>query len=233
MGYPLRLAGRPDLRIDDPREQRRGRGLWGAGRRANVYRFREERWRRTVIHPTDLELESIWVSPDGQEAWAAAPSGADGTYLFAYRDGEWTRMHYASSDRLRQLQVREGRLSGHIRTGVCFPRDNFVLTDVASLYRLPRYPGGQIRRHGLSEIFWPAIMVDMTGSGPNDITFVGHFGTVMHFNGRSFHVYDEIRTPSGILFLQSVDQLNDRIVVVGADYGTPEDPPAVIYMGRR
>ena len=206
-------------------------GIWGSGYNANVYRYLEGRWTREKIHPADLRFDNIWVSPDGTQAWACSPISQDGTHLFHFSEGAWRLMHHDSRDDL--VNTREDSLSAEIMAGLCLDRDQFILTNNASLYRYPRYPGGQVRRHAFPRPFWPTAMRAMAGTAPNNITFVGDLGGVVHFNGASFEPDEELLTQRNSILFRGVDQGDGLTIIVGTDYRSFIESKAVIFVGNR
>jgi|GEM_PF-2767366 len=71
---------------------------------------------------------------------------------------------------------------------------------------------------------------DMAGRANNDIFLVGDYGTILHFNGASFHLYEDIqsRMPAGIFYSVSVH--NNKVYVVGG--GRPNgEPRGVLLIG--
>jgi hypothetical protein len=55
----------------------------------------------------------------------------------------------------------------------------------------------------------------MTGRANNDIFFVGQVSTVMHYNGKSFHVYDEIAEKASMSRFWDVAIAGDKVYIVG------------------
>ena len=206
-------------------------GIWGSGYNANVYRYLEGRWTREKIHPSDLDFANIWVSPDGTEAWTCSPISQDGTHLFHYREGGWQLMHHDTREEFDL--IREDSLSGEIMAGVCFSREYFILSNSASLYRIPRYPGGRVRRHAFPGPLWPTPMRAMAGTAPNNITFVGDLGGVVHFNGASFQPDEELLTQRSNIWFLGVDQAEGMTAIVGNGLQSSIESKAVIFMGIR
>ncbi|MBE0643058.1 MAG: hypothetical protein IH600_03165 [Bacteroidetes bacterium] len=55
----------------------------------------------------------------------------------------------------------------------------------------------------------------MTGLANNDIFFVGEVTTVMHYNGKSFRVYDEIKQQAAMSRFYDVAMVGDKVYIVG------------------
>ncbi len=55
----------------------------------------------------------------------------------------------------------------------------------------------------------------MTGRANNDIFFVGQVSTVMHYNGKTFHVYDEIAERASMSRFWDVTIAGDKVYIVG------------------
>ncbi|MBE0645837.1 MAG: hypothetical protein IH600_17280, partial [Bacteroidetes bacterium] len=49
----------------------------------------------------------------------------------------------------------------------------------------------------------------------NDIFFVGEVTTVMHYNGKSFRVYDEIKQHAAMSRFYDVAMVGDKVYIVG------------------
>jgi len=78
---------------------------------------------------------------------------------------------------------------------------------------------------------WPAglpknLLQAVRGNGPNDIFLAGHFGTVIHYNGKTWKYYNILNNAN--VLLGAVAVKDDVIIVVG-DYGQQ----ANIYHGVR
>ncbi len=69
------------------------------------------------------------------------------------------------------------------------------------------------------------LLQSVSGNGPNDIFLAGHFGTVIHYNGKTWKYYQEL-AGSNALFAISVK--NDCIIAVGH-----ENQQGIIYHGKR
>jgi hypothetical protein len=59
-----------------------------------------------------------------------------------------------------------------------------------------------------------------SGRADNDVFYAGHYGTVLHYNGRTLHFYDEIpqRFPDGIV-LTDIAVTPNRVFLVGNGQG--------------
>jgi hypothetical protein len=72
----------------------------------------------------------------------------------------------------------------------------------------------------------------MTGRNDNDIFIVGDAGTVVHFNGKSFHLYKEIKETIPYGRLYDVAVTTDKVYLVGAGVVNGLHG-AVLFIGTR
>lgn len=88
---------------------------------------------------------------------------------------------------------------------------NLILQDVdnEAVYRkygIPKVSGkqGAVRR--------------MKGANVNDVFIVGDFGRVLHFNGDSVHLYDELHESYPTASFLDIAVTKDKVYIVGEDY---------------
>ena len=64
--------------------------------------------------------------------------------------------------------------------------------------------------------------IGAAGRADNDVFYVGHYATVLHYNGRNLHFYDEIarQFPNGCVFDDVVVTPN-HVFIVGDHHGVP------------
>lgn len=99
--------------------------------------------------------------------------------------------------------------------------NNVYLVGQGLLY----YDGRKINDWPWSDELPMNLLQSVSGNGPNDIFLAGHFGTVIHYNGKTWKYYQEL-AGSNALFAISVK--NDCIIAVGH-----ENQQGIIYHGKR
>ena len=71
-------------------------------------------------------------------------------------------------------------------------------------------------------------MRNMRGSSANNIFIIGDFGIILHYNGSTWHRYDEIYRKPGGDILSSVFTIDKTVFIVGQYFNTAK---ALIYKG--
>jgi hypothetical protein len=69
----------------------------------------------------------------------------------------------------------------------------------------------------------------MRGSSSYNVFLVGSFGIVVHYNGRSWHRYDELLAKPGGAYLQDLIVFDTTVYIVGNERTTNK---AIVYNGR-
>ncbi len=182
--------------------------LWGTNRN-NIYavgalgkiaHYDGQRWTR-IESGTELDIQDIWG--------AAHPS-----------TGEWEILAVAS-DYLTNHGTAVLRLRGYLVETLPNQGLPANLSGIwASSPRRWYISGGGVYRSGWGEWDWRAAgdlnwlgyLEGIRGNGENDLFVVGHFGAVLHWNGQSWHRYQEL--PDDRIYY-GVSVKGDLVVAVG------------------
>ncbi len=173
------------------------------------------RWTK-IETGTELNIRDIWAQP----------------YLKGYQI-IFVASDYSQRGR-RILSLENGSVSTESSSPISSDISSVWFAAGARYYYLSTGEG-IFRKPDLSASAWRKISFEestryyinsIRGTAPNDIFLAGHFGEVLHFNGRSFRSYREQTDRGGAYYALSMK--NDRVAVAGSD-----GRAALITVGRR
>jgi hypothetical protein len=196
--------------------------LWGAspnsiyavGDSGTIAHYNGSSW-RSMNSGTNVHLFSIWGTSD-KDIYAVGGDDSKGIGVLLHYDGiQWNKIY----ERFNQ----PGIPSGFTET-IWGLNGKYYLTS----------SGGEFVG---SDTSWTAInppvehtsMESIHGSSKDNFFIVGHFGSIIHWDGKSWYKYPEFyRKPQGDL-LKDVWYNKNNVVVAG----TSGDFRGIIYRGRR
>jgi hypothetical protein len=196
--------------------------IWGAkpnsiyavGVGGTIAHYNGTSW-NSIDSGTEISLTNIWGTSDN-DIYAVGGDDSKGIGVLLHYDGiKWNKIY----ERFNQPGIPSGY------TGAVWGSNNeYYLTSA----------GGQFVG---SDTSWTAIappveftrMESIHGSSKNNFFIVGHFGSIIHWDGTSWYKYPEFyRKPEGDL-LKDVWYSKNNVVVVG----TSDDFRGIIYRGKR
>jgi hypothetical protein len=156
----------------------------------------------TLTAITGTGYDNVWVS-----GWVNG-NGDYRTVLLHFDGTEWRKVVEMSPP----FQVKEDSLSGWIRGVFTTNIDSVSVLTSKGLYKCSATTMGEGRMiSGSSEILTSA-MVGIDGTAENDLFIAGYFTRIIHYNGNTFHEYEEIPY-LGTPF--SIDVTPNMIVIPG------------------
>jgi hypothetical protein len=182
--------------------------LYAVGGTGSILHYNGVQW-HSIFSGTDIRLTDIFGTADGRYVWACGYQGdLSRSVLLEYDGSTWRTVRQVFPN----TPDRSDSLSG-MMTSVWSASGKEV--DVATgngMYRMKPNSNGAARRTWLPPIGSFGFFTRVRGSARNNIFVVGHVGTIGHFNGSTWHKYDQFFTLNQAFILQSV-ACNDRLVV--------------------
>lgn len=203
--------------------------LYVVGSSGNIVHYDGANWRQ-MQSGTDVDLQDVYGSPDGSVVWACGFYHSQrGTYLLRYTttSSKWETAYDGSA---AETVIREDSLSGAYSTVFAPARRRLFVASDAGLYNTTLDGGGAAKRLSFTGTYFPGFPERLRGNGPNDLTIVGDFNFVSHFNGVSWRYFSEFINGNGILW--SVDQRNNLLIAVGVSYD-PINSKGIVVRGWR
>ena len=205
--------------------------MWGTsssnltivGSNGAIAHYDGHRWQKQESG-TSSDLTDVWGIGDGSQIWACGNnevSGASALVAFHRSSGSWRVLW----DAFAPNPTFPYRYS--IQSLWTPGRGKFIIT------------GGEVYYHSLIETSLvqvhpfeiPNYAYCVRGSSINNACLIGDYAMVMHYNGSTWHLYEELRNADELLYGLSV---SDRLVVaVGTRYLLGASRTGLVIMGRR
>jgi len=178
---------------------------------------------------TEVDLLDIWGTyndeTDTEIIWTSGHDSYGNTVFLVYNSGMWQPVYDANS---YKYVFRPDSLSGTIG-GLWSSENALYVYTTWGIYQCP------ISTVGEGEIIWLGENGDATekilGTNDNNLFFYRSGSEIRHFNGSTWHLYDEIINPLDVL--NSIDVRENLAVTVGYRYYNPIERWAVIMRGVR
>ncbi len=209
--------------------------IWGTsssnvymvGAKGAIMHFDGTRWQK-MESGTDVDLTDVWGSPDGSIVWACGYYRSRyGTYLLRYSGTNWKTVYDGTQG---EFQIRADSLSGAY-TGVYTPNAKRIYVgSSAGIYAAYSTTKGEARRLSFTSSYFPGFPNAMRGNGENDLTIVGDYNFVAHYNGHDWRYFSDLKSDIGRLW--SVDCKGTMVVAVGYSYD-PINSRGIVMIGRR
>ncbi|MGB2869028.1 MAG: hypothetical protein WBD36_11295 [Bacteroidota bacterium] len=198
--------------------------LYGVGSNGCISYYNGTSWQK-LENGTTVDLLDVWGSPRGT-VWAVGYKDFVGTVLLKVA-GNVVEPVY--DDNLNWFTIRNDSLSG-VLTSVWTNSDEKVYAVTpAGLYECPSSTHGDGKRNWFNNTFSPGFPNRVRGQGANDIFVIGDFSFLAHFNGKSWHWYQEI---GGSVRWHSVAMRGDLVIGVGVDVSNIFNR-GVVAIGKR
>ncbi len=211
--------------------------LWGIDRnsiyavdhRGGVTRYDGAAWRREESG-TALPLTDVYGTTDARQVWAVGYSQSTlATVLLNRRPGGPWQIAY--DDAGAGTAIRSDSLSGPLVSGAQWSKHTSYVLSASGLYCIHDYDAlPKARRLSFTSTYFPGFPFRVTGTGNNDITIVGAYCFVAHYNGMTWRYYDELRNLDIVLL--SAACTKSTVIAVGFLYD-PVNSLGVILTGRR
>ncbi len=198
--------------------------FYAVGRNGTIIHYNSGAWQKMESN-TDVDLLDVWGSQDGSIIWACGWEDFKPTVLLRLRNGMWETVF---EDPFPFI-TREDSLSG-ILTSI-WSSDKlklFILTDIA-LYLTTSNSQTYAKRIQFPST-WSGFPRRLRGSGVNDLSIVGEYNMIAHYNGVTWKHFTQFANQEGRV--RSVAQRNNFVVVVGYNYD-PINSRGSVFRGRR
>jgi len=153
---------------------------------------------------TDIRLKDIWGSPDGSSIWISGFDEVKGSVLLKNGpNGFETVVKYNASNPHGQNQI-----SYAFQSIWAYGPDTVYVASVGRVYRTPlnysSYAPEMIWYDYKNQSGYPNEIKAIRGITPKDLFIAGYQNEILHYNGNSWHKYDELLTDSGYWYALSV-----------------------------
>ncbi|MBT3635028.1 MAG: hypothetical protein HOB17_04560 [Candidatus Marinimicrobia bacterium] len=213
-----------------------GYGIWGTsssniyfvGHQGAIVYYDGENFEQ-MDSGTEVDLLNIWGTYNDETGseiiWTSGHDSYGNSVFLVYTNGMWHPVYDVNS---YKYVFRPDSLSGTIGGLWSSDNDLYVYT-TWGIYQCP------ISTVGEGEIIWLGENGDATekilGTNDNNLFFYRSGSEIRHFNGSTWHLYDEIINPLDVL--NSIDVRENLAVTVGYRYYNPIERWAVIMRGVR
>jgi hypothetical protein len=199
--------------------------LYGVGVNGGIAHYNGSTWQR-MESGTDVDLLDVWGSPDGSIVWACGWEDFKPTVLLRYQGGTWEKVYEDPFP----FVLRQDSLSGVLGTLWTLSRNRLYVVSHYGPYRCPADTRGPGKRFSFTSGSLPGFPYRLRGNATNEITLVGGYSMIAHFNGIGWRYYSQLFDNDGSL--RSVAQQGDLVVAVGLQYGAISSR-ALVIRGRR
>lgn len=175
---------------------------------------------------TDVDLLDVWGSPDGSLVWACGWEDFKPTVLLRLQNGVWKK----NWEENNPFTIREDSLSGILSSIWTSDEKRLFIASHHGLYKTLSETRGRADRTSFVQSYLPGFPTRLRGSNVNDVTLVGHYTMLAHFNGYTWRYFQEFYDPNIHLF--SVDQKGNYVVALGEIYD-PFNRRGIIFRGGR
>jgi len=206
IGYMLHWDGTQYREVEIPGYHSRVNKIWGASSRdlyivgegGLIYQYNGTAWHQ-IESGTTSDLTDVW----GGSNRSVGSNVVIITAANKYTEGE-----------TKFLRIRNGMLDSLSWPLQLYPRLSVWFTEHSMLYS---GGGGIFRHNGVGWKYFAELPLVYTnrirGTAENNIIAGGDFGLLMHFNGASWHVYDELSLSTGNY--ESVAVKGNTVISVG------------------
>jgi len=197
--------------------------LYIVGNNGSMAHYDGTNWTK-IESGTNVDLVSIWGSPDGKVIWACGHD--DDSYysvLLRSKEGQWEKIFEGPSS----YEIN-GKPIGFLRGGWTRSESMSYISNNQYLYQLQ---GSDIQNLEKKTNYYGELIFSINGPDRNDFFVSGQHGLVGHYNGVSYKIIEEFRKPSEYLY--SVYAGERVIAAVGENLGGFYGSKAVIHIMRR
>lgn len=212
-------------------DERTGSGsrLWGnnssniylVGTNGSISNYNGTTWQK-IVSGTEVDLLDVWGTDDGEVVWICGyDSDYRKTILLRIEDMNVKKLYEGDSF---------GKNNDHyvgLFGGIYGKRDNLILMNTGHLFK---------QRN--TSILNMKFVSDLTswgysigGTEINNIFISGQNGLVGHFNGLTYHEYNELKNNQ--YFLYSLDVKKSITVIVGEQYLSPIEQKTIVIIGKK
>ncbi|MDD8018733.1 MAG: hypothetical protein PHP42_10205 [Bacteroidota bacterium] len=204
------------------------RNLYFVGTGGTIIHYDGSTW-TTQSSGTTIDLRDVWGTPDGKTVWACGYGDDLGKSILVENTGTGWRTIYIYDYFISPRTTSNDTIRGIISTMWSCWNDKYIVA-ATGIYEI------LVNSHGEGKFLWLeypiGFLQSLRGYSGNDIFAVGQFGTVIHYNGSTWHLYQELYDATGRTKYLSVAVNSNQVIIVGY---LPNGfiAPAVILMGKR
>ena len=207
------------------------RKMWGSspssifcvGNSGAIYHYNGSSWQK-LESGTTVDLQDVWGSPHGSVVWACGYTDFVGTMLLKIT-GTTVETVYEDNDNL--FNIRPNSISG-VLTGLWTndPSKLYIITP-AGMYIASANTNGEAQRIWTENNFLPCFPRALRGESGNDLFTTGDFSFMAHYNGASWHIYNNF---AGRIRSRGIAITRNLIILAGLDI---QSNRATIIRGER
>ncbi|PIP76827.1 MAG: hypothetical protein COW85_12140 [Ignavibacteria bacterium CG22_combo_CG10-13_8_21_14_all_37_15] len=188
--------------------------IYAVGVDGTIAHYNGTSW-TSMTSGTQIHLTNIWGTSD-KDIYAVGGDDSNGFGVLLRYDGiKWNKIY----ERFNQ----PGIPSGYTET-IWGSDGKYYLTCSGG-----EFSGGDTSWITIYSPVEHTRMESIHGSSIDNFFIVGHFGSIIHWNGKSWYKYPEFYRKSEGDLLKAVWYSNNNVVVVG----TSEDGRGIVYRGKR
>ena len=200
--------------------------LYVVGNGGLIAHYNGTNWTK-IESGTTIKLIDIWGSPDGKSVWICGFDEVKGSVLLKNStNGFETVVTYNASNPHGHNQI-----SYAFQSVWAYEPDTVYVASVGRVYRTPldysSYAPEMIWYDYKNQSGYPNEIKVIRGVTPKDLFIAGYQNEILHYNGNSWHTYEELLTDSGYWYALSI---NKTIIAAG---GRSSQPKALIAIGTR
>jgi len=177
--------------------------IYGVGPNGSIAHFDGTSWTK-MESGTTVDLTDISGSPDGKEVWACGYETSDGSsVILRLKNGVWEKIWQLPYNPTIPFFDYDYRIGLWISSSQ-------VISVGGGVYRHSLINHSFMRRDILNIQYFPR--AGIAGSAKNNIAIAGDLGMVMHWNGVSWNLFENLLWPSGEMNLEIA--MSDKLIIV-------------------
>jgi hypothetical protein len=185
--------------------------IYCVGRSGSIYHYFGSDWQK-LVSGTDIRLTDIYGTDDGKNLWACGwDNNHTGGIILSIENSDtkviWDGISVNGEylNFINTLWTNGGQF--WLAGGFVF-KQSVLFQDKGHLVRIPTETG--------SKLFDPGnFVLSIRGTGKNNIFLAGDLGMLWHFNGVSWHKYEELYSQQLDRRLYSISAKDNIVVAVG------------------
>lgn len=203
--------------------------FYAVGRNGLILHFDHGNW-LWMDSGTDVDLLDVWGSPDDNTVWTCGYyHSRQGTLLLRHARASST-WEIAYDGGAAETNIREDSLSGAFASVFVPTGRRLYIASNAGMYKATPTTHGEAERLSFTPTFFPGFPNRLRGNGVNDVTIVGYYTMLAHYNGMTWFYFDQFVNANEHFY--SVSQHEALTVAVGEIYD-PINSKGLVFRGRR
>jgi hypothetical protein len=180
--------------------------VYAVGNGGGLAHYNGSTWQR-LESGTDVYLTDVWGTPDGVEVWTCGWDNSGGGVVLRLA-GNIVQKIWDKQAPVPHLVYR-GKLNSLWSDG----RSEFVLTGTGDVFRHSLLDPRIVRR---DQISLGHFAYALRGTARNDLLLAGDFSMIWHWNGSTWHKYQELTNTDDRLFALSLS--HTQAIAVGTRF---------------